>query len=290
MSTNSKIQWTEATWNPVRGCSLVSAGCQNCYAMKTAHRFSEPGQPYEGLTEVGPHGPRWNGKIKLVHKLLEAPLHWKKPRRIFVNSMTDLFHEDVPDEFIAEVFAIMARCQQHTFQILTKRPSRMLSFCSNESHWWGNKADIARTSYYGKPLPNVWLGISCEDQQAADARIPLLLQTPAAVRWISAEPLLGPMDLSQFLPFNTESSYRAARMAAKQLPNLDWVVCGGESGPGARPCDIAWIRSLYEQCQAANVPVFIKQGGASNRCQHDSKGGCWDCMPLDLKIREYPHA
>lgn len=285
MSTKTDIEWTDTTWNPVRGCSLVSAGCTNCYAMKQAHRFSGKGKPYEGLTEIGPQGPRWTGKLRLVPEALEEPLHWKQPRRIFVNSMSDLFHEDVPHSFIVSVFSHMEAAPQHTFQILTKRPARML-----EQFRCGLSAKFP-------VLPNVHLGVSIEDQRTADERIPILLETPAAVRFISAEPLLGPLDLENLNVKGDLLDARTGELRGKESGciadegvSLDWVIVGGESGPGARPCDLAWIRSIKDQCQAAKVPVFFKQGGASNSCVHDRKGGCWDCMPLDLKIREYPHA
>lgn len=146
MSTQTSIEWTDVTWNPVRGCSLVSAGCANCYAMKQAHRFSGAGKPYDGLTELGPQGPRWTGKIQLVEEALDAPLHWKKPRRIFVNSMSDLFHEDVTNKFIASVFGVMAACPHHTFQVLTKRPDRLRQwFGWVESKRSGLTASLANT-------------------------------------------------------------------------------------------------------------------------------------------------
>lgn len=172
---STKIQWTDETWNPVRGCSLVSAGCANCYAMKQAHRFGGTDKPYEGLTEIGPQGPRWTGKIRLVPEALWEPLHWKTPRRIFVNSMSDLFHKDVPDHFLAQVGEVIQQAQRfgHTFQILTKRPQRMRDYLQKNG----------RT-----PLHNAWFGVSVEDQATADERIPLLLQTPAATRFISVEP------------------------------------------------------------------------------------------------------
>ena len=301
---DTNIEWTDKVWNPVRGCSLVSAGCENCYAMKTAHRFSGPGGTYEGLTELGPHGPRWNGTITLVPELLDAPLHWKKPQRIFVNSMSDLFHEYVPDEFIDRVFAVMADAGQHTFQILTKRPQRMREYLSSDNVRYSARRVFNLTNDpAGKfdcdiywPLENVWLGVSVENQTTADERIPLLLQTPTAVRWISAEPLLGQVDLSQFIPLHSGSTFRAARMSAQKLPSINWVVIGGESGPGARPCDLAWIRSIKEQCQAAKVPVFMKQLGRypifdrdeATRYFTDKKGGDMAEWPQDLRVREYP--
>jgi len=250
MADHSAIEWTDATWNPVRGCSLVSAGCTNCYAMRDAHRFSGPGTPYDGLTKLTEHGPVWTGEIRLVPELLDQPLRWEKPRRIFVNSMSDLFHPEVPSEFIAAVFHRMAMAKQHIFQVLTKRPERMFQWCTGKYSF-----GLGRT---GEPvtLTNVWLGVSVEDQATADERIPILLQTPAAVRWVSAEPLLEPIDLFQVLPF-----FPLAMPKSKQPPSLDWVVVGGESGPGARPMHPAWVRSIRDQCLAARVPFFFKQWG-----------------------------
>lgn len=260
MSDKTHIEWTDATWNPLRGCSRVSEGCRHCYAEKVAARFSGAGQPYEGL--VNQHGA-WNGTIKLVHELIKQPLRWRRPRRIFVNSMSDLFHEAVPNKFIDQVFAAMALAPHHTFQVLTKRPERMLEYmrASDRAEAVGHAETMLyekapRTKgYFGPthrhelwPLPNVWLGVSVEDQAAADERIPLLLNTPAAVRWISAEPLLGPIDLRW-------GGLRPDR------PRLDWVVVGGESGSGARPMHPAWARSLRDQCVAAGVPYLFKQWG-----------------------------
>jgi protein gp37 len=318
---NTKIEWTNSTWNPVRGCSIVSKGCTNCYAMKQAHRSSGPGRAYAGLTVMSNAGPVWNGKIKLVPQLLDQPLRWKKPRLIFVNSMSDLFHEDIPDAFIDQVFAVMALCPQHKFQILTKRPERMKAWF--EERWQGTPAqriefeglpplDIPAGGETGRagqveeaceeflqafglvdtdkkhlwteegsckamqwewPLPNVWLGVSVEDQKSADARIPLLLETPAAVRWISAEPLLDKVEISPFhFPrWDCDECGRDGRWADKacecdprqrrEYPGLDWVVVGGESGHRARPMHPDWARSLRDQCNAAGVPFFFKQFG-----------------------------
>jgi protein gp37 len=287
MSTVTDIEWTDVSWNPVRGCSLVSAGCAHCYAMKQAHRFSGPGKPYEGLTELGPQGPRWTGKIKLVPELLDEPLGWKKPRRVFVNSMSDLFHEDVPEEFINRVWAEMCIADWHVYQILTKRPQRMLDFLTRND--WQLVGSIvasrsqeaayralARKRAGFKVCEHVWLGVSVEDQKTADERIPLLLQTPAAVRWISLEPMLGPVDISCYLQPPAHISGRHVRLgrgewiidadgAHLMWRGLDWVVVGGESGPGARLCDVAWIRSIVRQCRAAGVPVFVKQLGSQPR-------------------------
>lgn len=279
MSAHSSIEWTDATWNPVRGCDIVSKGCTNCYAMRQAHRQSGPGGAYEGLTQISKGGPVWTGKVQLVPELLDAPLRWRKPRRIFVNSMSDLFHEDVPDEFINKVFAVMALCPQHTFQILTKRPQRMREWFHPAPTGLARDVIVAvtadrtvsahrRTCHYEErwPLPNAWLGVSVEDQASANERIPLLLQTPAAVRWISAEPLLGPIDIGATITkqINAAPSLQEAWRAA--LPyagvRIDWVVVGGESGPGARPMTPDWARSLRGQCAAAGVPFFFKQWGS----------------------------
>lgn len=284
MSGRSSIEWTNATWNPVRGCSIVSPGCTNCYAMRQAHRQSGKGKAYEGLTKLTKGGPVWTGNVRAVPELLDEPLGWRKPRRIFVNSMSDLFHEDVPDEFIAAVFGVMAQCPQHTFQILSKRPARMRAWLSGETK--PNHASLREWCFYAAqdkvgrermsikpwsqewPLRHLWLGVSVERQQEADERIPLLLQTPAAVRWISAEPLLAPLDLTAIRPFRIAASFDALRGI---VPRLNWVVVGGESGPGARPMHPDWARSLRDQCaRAPRTPFFFKQWGAWTPCSREA--------------------
>jgi protein gp37 len=259
MSGRSKIQWTDRTWNPVRGCSRVSAGCERCYAERLAYRFNGPAQPYEGLTRMTRYGPVWTGKLRLVPEVLQEPLRWRKPCRVFVNSMSDLFHEAVPQEFIDRVFSVMAEARLHIFQILTKRPGRML--------------EIARRH---APLSNVWLGVSVENQAMADERIPLLLDTPAAVRFLSVEPLLGPVNIFR----------------RNGCVPIGWVIVGGESGPGARPCDVEWIRDLVCQCRGADVPAFVKQLGTQplglEYCLRDHKGGNPAEWPEHLRVREYP--
>lgn len=275
MSDKTGIEWTDATWNPIRGCSRVSEGCRNCYAESVAHRFSGKGLPYEGLTTNG----KWNGKISLVEEHLEDPLRWKRPRKIFVNSMSDLFHENVPVDYIMRIFEVMEKAHWHTFQILTKRAARMVDVIGGSS---GAGLDAP-------PLPNVWLGVSVENQKAADERIPLLLQVPAAVRWLSCEPLLGRIDnIFQQYPCTKCGKRSHAEVwldrcnhcsAKMEIPPLnvrnapksdfdlagfaaiDWVVAGGESGDGARPMHPDWARSLRDQCQAAGVPYFFKQWG-----------------------------
>jgi protein gp37 len=241
--------------------------------MKMAHRSSGAGGAYEGLTKLSKGGPVWTGEIRLVEDLLYQPLHWKRPRRIFVNSMSDLFHEDVPNAFLQKVWLVMGQARQHVFQILTKRPQRMLSWLTSfngdgglDSVRWGEDVELAQLEKeFPWPLPNVWLGVSVEDQAAADERIPLLLQTPAAVRWISAEPLLGPVDLHHpvYKIIKDQPDYSTALRAAMPYAGVEinWVVAGGESGPGARPMHPDWARSLRDQCAAAKVPFFFKQWG-----------------------------
>lgn len=312
MADHSAIEWTDATWNPLRGCSRVSSGCQHCYAERVAARFSGPGMPYEGL--IHPSTGGWNGKVQLVPEVLGQPWHWVKPRRIFVNSMSDLFHESVPFEYVAAVFWVMSVTTRHTYQVLTKRPERMLEFFQwllkrqdvdfypvthdKAGYWMANEVcDIGhenpaikalgwtpststRGGYDncgpGWPYHNVWLGVSVENQETADERIPLLLQCPAAVRWLSCEPMLGPVDLwpSAFLPCPrsegmimdpTTGAYECCKecdfTGVGDEPGIDWIVAGGESGTGARPMHPDWARSLRDQCASAGVPFFFKQHG-----------------------------
>lgn len=466
--SESTIEWTDKTWNPIRGCTRVSSGCVNCYAERTAARFAGPSQPYEGLVSVrskvsglrydNPRGagswsePRWTGKVAFVEDKLDEPLRWRKPARIFVNSMSDLFHEDLTNEQIAAVFSVMAAASHHTFQVLTKRPKRMREFFAwLESEWpkqepgnEGQPLDANVVHEYRRdvgcipdwfvrngedfpaawPLPNVWLGVSVENQKAADERIPQLLATPAAVRFLSVEPLLGPVDLRgwgddapaaptadtpatwadfvwpEWVPHDQRrqiegfwgkgygrspaswladhvqqrvpatgstvtvevdahgwaqvdkmassgltgrylhawnnigriicsdgkvvyaSGGHGAGWLSKWLPVgngdystvLHWVIVGGESGPGARPCDLAWIRRVVDDCKSADVPVFVKQLGAAPVTNlaptaetrdgpngkrqmrmtadfvtvGDRKGGNPDEWPADLRVRQFP--
>jgi protein gp37 len=280
------ISWTEQTWNPIRGCSRVSEGCRNCYAERQAFRYSGPGMAYEGLVQVSAVGvrrPRWNGTVKVVEEAMLAPLHWKRPRRVFVNSMSDLFHENVTDATIDRIFGVMALAPQHTFQVLTKRPERMRQYMTAHGHrqriyvqaTLTANGDFSRFPLHmahhrssGEgwwPLPNVWLGVSVEDQKAADARIPLLLETPAAVRWISAEPLLGDINLHPFLCVYWHAGADEQRwcdLICRLRPHgLDWVVVGGESGQEARPMQLEWARALRDQCVTAGVAFHFKQWG-----------------------------
>lgn len=308
------IAWTDATWNCVRGCSRVSAGCARCYAERMAARFSGPGLPYEGLAEMTPSGPRWTGRVRLVEDKLEEPLGWKRPRRIFVNSMSDLFHEGLSFDDILRVFQVMARARHHTFQVLTKRPERMLEFFN-----WLDPAGDREVGRMGTrllsvcamqpwPLRHVWLGVSVEDQRAADDRIPLLLQTPAAVRFLSCEPLLGPVDL---LRVSWPESHRVdvlrfgywteggsfvnhSDMWDRFERPIQWVIAGGESGPGARPMDLQWLISLVNQCRDAGTALFVKQFGdrpVLNGAPFDlagSKGGAPEHWPEAFRVREFP--
>jgi protein gp37 len=234
MAQTTAIEWTEATWNPVRGCTKISPGCKHCYAQTFAERWRDiPGHPYEQGFD-----------LRLVPEKLEEPLSWTKPRRIFVNSMSDLFHERVPEKFIRQVFEVMEEATRHTFQILTKRSTRVRELAPR-LHW----------------PPNVWQGVSVENARYT-CRIGDLQQVPAAVRFLSVEPLLGPIPS---LP----------------LDGISWVIVGGESGPKHRPLDPAWVREIRDQCVAARVPFFFKQWGgrtpkAGGRVLDGEK---WDQMP-----------
>jgi protein gp37 len=277
MGDKTGISWTNSTWNPIVGCSIVSPACTNCYAMAQAGRIERmhPNSHYAGTTQsVRGHKAVWTGLLKQApgHILLQ-PLHWKKPRRIFVNSMSDLFHENVPDEWIDRIFAVMALAPRHTFQILTKRPARMRAYCSGDrrEEIFYAAVDLA-TAYeisFDWPLRNVWLGVTAEDQTRADERIPDLLATPAAKRFVSVEPMLGPVDLTDIpwpadrprFPDTDDLSDSRSALHLIDGARLDWVIVGGESGPGARPMHPAWARSLRDQCKAAGVPYFFKQRG-----------------------------
>lgn len=308
------IEWTRGddgsdgkTWNPTRGCSRVSAGCDACYAMRQAHRFSGPGQPYEGLTTLRRGKVDWSGLVRFVPEMLGAPLKWRKPARVFVNSMSDLFHEALSNEDIAAVFGVMAVCPQHTFIVLTKRPQRMRA-------WFGWVATGAldkcachaddalahmprakRAAHFAPgrgasvwPLPNVILGVSVENQETADERIPYLQQTPAAARSISLEPMLGPVVLlCQGCGHRIEECKRG--QAAPDAGGCegwwpDWCILGSESGPGARPLQTAWAESVRDQCKAASVAFFTKQ--IANAA--DRKGGDPAHWPPGDWPREWP--
>lgn len=287
---DTKIEWTEATWNPVTGCDRVSPGCDHCYALTMARRLKAMGQPR--YQRDGDHRTSGPGFGVTVHPdVVHQPLRWRKPRRIFVNSMSDLFHADVPAEFVARVFAVMALTPQHTYQVLTKRHARMRSLLTSGDFeravgtmWMEHPRRETYTPWPGWPLPNLWLGVSAEDQQWADLRIPHLLATPAAVRWVSMEPLLGPIDLCNVGPGRNGSSMPGWD-ALRSIPHLDWVVVGGESGPGARPMDLDAAANIVVQCRDAGVPVFVKQLGtvAGGKTHHDIT-----TFPEALRVRQYP--
>jgi protein gp37 len=329
----SKIEWTGKTLNPIIGCSPAAGSekgaCLNCYAQGQVHRFGESYRSANGLIRLG-KGPRdaltfkptdadgktlgkgakWTGEVWLLPEVLAVPLRRKKPTTWFVNSLSDLFHEHLVDSeegrrFIAAIFGVMAATPQHQYQVLTKRPEKAREWFA----WLDERADLAAGMFphdsidwrrghciraaamsYGLsvgvvaeawPLSNVWIGTSVENQATADTRIPELLEVPAAVRWLSCEPLLGPIDLGICdMPYTGIGP--------------DWVVAGGESGPKARTCDVAWIRDLVEQCRDAEIPVFVKQLGSRpfdldlQPSLKDSKGGDPSEWPEDLRVREYP--
>lgn len=220
----TKIEWTNATLNSVRGCSPVSEGCANCYAQLQAIRQAKHGQAYDGLVQIGRRGPEWTGALSFDEKALHQPRRWKKGRRVFVNSMGDLFHEDVPEDFIQRQFDVMNSCPQHQFQILTKRSERLVEVAP-------------RLTFTG----NIWMGVSIENDRWV-SRANDLRRVPAAIRFISAEPLLGPLD-------------------NLSLDGISWLIAGGESGSRCRPMDLAWARSLRDRCVDAHVPFFLKQLG-----------------------------
>lgn len=301
MSTDTTIEWATKTWGPVLGCRKVSAGCDNCYAIRTSHRLAHlphTKQLYNGLTEKTEHGLDWTGRVIVVDARLADPLRWKKPERIFVNSQSDLFHSDVPDDFIVRVFAIMALAQRHTFQILTKRPARMKYMLASpqfpravaeatmrfRDHSTGGYSGAATAGAAEErlrrdwPLSNIWLDVSVEDQRWADIRIPALLGTSAAVRWISAEPLLGPIDLrlldaADGCTCGSPGGPSGHEAGCGSEPGLhwgiSWVVAGGESGPGARPMHPNWARAIRDQCEAVGVPFLFKQWGAWSPVEPD---------------------
>ena len=334
--SKTKIEWTRGddgsagrVWNPTRGCSMAAGsecgGCLNCYAARQALRMSYHGGIYEGLVKLTENGPRWTGKV--VQGDIDAPLHVRKPCRWFVDSMSDLFHESVPDEWIDRAFAVMALCPRHTFQVLTKRAERMRAWATGHDligrhhrilgDAWGilghmpkyDHGDLLRRAW---PLKNVWLGVSVEDEPTARLRILSLLATPASVRWVSYEPALGPVDWRPWLHDQTPIHRIKDLPWPGNVRILDWLVIGGESGPSARPFDLAWARNAIAQCRAAGVPPFMKQVGARPFVTRvlsqdigrfpwaasdgdgyrlrlkDRKGGKMAEWPEDLRVREYP--
>lgn len=256
MGENSKIEWTDATWNPLAGCTKVSPGCAHCYAEGMAKRLRAMGQ--EKYADVVDDNGRWTGHIWLGdEKLVELPLTWRKPRMVFVDSMSDLFHESVPFEFIKRVFYTMMDADWHIFQVLTKRARRALEFFGwleqSYENWAGLYDDFAHL------YPNIWLLASVEDQKRADERIPYVLQWPTAVKGLSMEPLLGPVNL--WSDANYTLSDGSIGSAFDWGKGVNWVIVGGESGPNARPMHPDWARSIRDQCQVVEVPFFFKQWG-----------------------------
>ncbi len=274
MADRSAIEWTDATWNPVTGCSKVSPGCAHCYAEAISLRFGR---------SVGPWTPSNAAQNVVLHpERLDQPLKWKRPRMIFVNSMSDLFHEQIPDEYIARVFAVMANADQHVFQVLTKRPERMREMICDAA-WWADVRHLAVNAAVEQQFPdtpylsearldaiteawvlsNVWLGVSIENRRFVH-RADTLREVPAAVRVVSAEPLLGPL------------------IPELDLTAIDWLIAGGESGPGYRPVKAEWMRDLRDECEAQGVAFFLKQMGGSR------PGTQLEDLPEDLRIREMP--
>lgn len=318
MGDKSKIEWTDATWNAIRGCSRVSPGCENCYAERGAIR--QINGLYSGLVKRDANGrPAWTGEVAFVPERLDDPIHWRRSRRIFVNSQSDLFHENLGAHHIAEIFAVMAIASQHSFQVLTKRAKRMQELVCDASFIAMVSEKVRARDFHGRaarmewPLDNVWLGVSVEDAKRAEQRIPVLLDTPAAVRFLSMEPLLEAVDLTPWLEV-----WSTRKIGASEL---SWVIVGGESGPTARPFHVDWARSIVEACRKTGVACFVKQLGAvpvmevrewyevsqmpllSERNDAralpgtvplklaDWHGGEWDEWPAclaDLKVREYP--
>lgn len=281
---STKIAWTNETWNPTTGCTSVSEGCRHCYAARLAAGRLKHHPDYKGLSEMRNGRGVFTGDIRLHPDRLDKPLKWRKPRMVFVDSMSDLFHEDIPDEFIGRVFRVMAHAPQHIYQILTKRPKRMRRFMLEMTGPAG--LDIGLVW----PLRSVWLGVSAEDQETADERIPLLIQTPAALRFISAEPLLSRVSLTNLWKPDWHTA-----------PMVKWVIIGGESGPNARPFPLSDAEHLIEDCREEGIAVFLKQLGArpcfdsamtevpgSGANIRDPKGTDMSEWPPYLRIREWP--
>lgn len=294
MGEKSNIAWTDASWNPVTGCSKVSPGCAHCYAETLSLRMSWSRVPWT------PQNAEEN--VVLHEERLSLPLKWRGHKRVFVNSMSDLFHPLVPFDFVDRVFAVMALADRHIFQVLTKRPERMLEYVNTPGRarlvweqalilWISLTKDGGMPhldSPYGKeniwPLPNVWLGTSVENQHFADIRIPLLLQVPAAIRFLSCEPLLGPLDLwSPRYPWPDGGAGRGSAFAWGR--GIHWVIVGGESGRGYREMDLDWARQIRDQCQAAGVAFFFKQSSALRSGQGDVLDGRkWQEFPADAEL------
>ncbi len=328
MSAKTGIQWTDRTWNPVVGCTKVSQGCKNCYA-KSLHDLRHKAYQSGKLQNIPQYAQPFE-TVQVIESRLPDPLGWRKPSRVFVNSVSDLFHEDVPDVVVAEVFAVMGLASWHTFQVLTKRPERMLYLLKSRSfrelvlgssQGWAYIAwdaaqrarqfdpqnrlttDWAAQDHGSLPLRNVWLGVSVENQEAANERIPLLVQTPAAVRFLSCEPLLGPIDFDECGSRGPEDGdpFRFSALAGTdavepRIPGIDWVIVGGESGKNGRPFHLHWAREIIAQCGFSGAAPFVKQLGrrpiedAHALPLNDAHGGDWSEWPADLRVREFPDA
>lgn len=306
---DTAIEWTDKTWNPTVGCSRVSSGCARCYAFELHDMRHKAWQ--DGWTDAPAQYHLPFSQVQLKPERLTMPLHWRKPVRVFVNSMSDLFHMDVPEDFIWQVFAVMAACPQHTFQVLTKRPEHMREVLgANDAE---NKLEVATERLVAEqgwchadnwewPLKNVWLGTSVENQHTADQRIPYLLGTPAAVRFLSMEPLLDHVNLHWLDRHVTtghddcvywcQACQRRRSIGAATDAAIHWVIVGGESGKGARVMKLEWALDILEQCKRAEVPVFIKQLGsviAQAAGMRDKHGGnIEEFHPVDLRAREFP--
>lgn len=318
--TASKIEWTgRSDWNPVRGCTRKSPGCGGpgphggCYAEGIAARFSGPGLAFEGFAEKVNGVPRWTGKVEVMWDRLTDPLKWREPATIFALSMSDLFHEALPVEEIATIYAVMVAAvhlRDHTLQVLTKRSERMREIMNSAAFWdqvnaeasahvmertdaLARRSDDARASLdeYGphNPPPGIWMGVSVENQKYADERIPDLLATPAAIRFLSCEPLLGPVDLRHLTRYtqsgavidNALDGFRSNGYGGSYGAKVDWVITGGESGPTARPSHPDWFRNLRDQCAAADVPYFHKQNGEwCDYTQLPERPNAWDRTSL----------
>lgn len=310
------ISWTQQTWNPIVGCSKVSKGCQNCYAETIANRMvkglakGKTAEKYKGTISENGH---WSGQLNFDEKTLLLPLKIKKPTMFFVNSMSDLFHENVPFEWIYKIFAVMALCPQHTFQVLTKRSERMVEYfdyISNteianvsceiifknnlKNNLKNNPFDIFDKQNYQLPLPNVWLGVSVENNKNLH-RVYDLFEVPAKVRFVSAEPLLENINFVEHQDeedeFDVSSNLLAGTWTGNDeglIAKLDWVIVGGESGFGARPCEISWVENIVTQCQTNEVPVFVKQLGTvlGKKLGIDHKE--MSQFPKSLQVQEFP--
>ena len=284
----SKIEWCTDTWNPTTGCSRVSAGCDNCYAIRMANR--QKSAAYEGTVRKRSSGKLdWSGLVNFNYDRLDQPIRWRRPRRIFVDSMSDLFHPAIPGEYIDRVWAVMAIAHWHQYLILTKRPERMATYLQERTirldliqqkvNWMINQRPTPEDAgLWEMPLKNVWLGTSIENQAAVTERLPYLMICPAAIRFVSCEPLLEPISLRSWLPMFSSIPGTLGK-------GIDQVIVGGESGPGARPMEEEWAIDLLEQCIEARIAFFFKQGSSNNWPSYKD----FDSFPADLQVRQYPH-